>query len=72
MSLIERAKEIKNQVINNELHDFAGNGLYYKYASNNTILFTVEFYALLHDLDLFDFADAKRLNSAIYWLQRRR
>lgn len=63
---IERAKEIKAKMIS-ELHD----GLYFRYDTDNTILFTIEMYALFHELGIFDKDDAKRLHKAIRMVGRR-
>ena len=64
---IEKAKEIKKQI----LSEFK-NGLYYQFESDNTILFTVEVYALFHELGIFDQTDALNLKNAIFWLYRRK
>ena len=64
---IEKAKKIKAKMIS-ELY----NGLYYQYYSDNTILFTMEMYALFHELGIFDEVDADRLHKAIRNLGRRR
>ena len=63
---IEKAKQIKAKMIS-ELHD----GLYYRFGSDNTILFTIEMYALFQELGIFDNDDAERLHKAIRKLGRR-
>lgn len=74
--LIKQALEIKNRILKDEFYDICGNkgggalSLYYKYNTDNTILFTTHFYSLLHDIGIFDMDDFSRLNYAILWLQR--
>lgn len=64
---IQKAKQLKEQI----LKEFEWNGLYYRFGTDNTILFTIEVYALFHELGIFDEIDAQRLHDAISYLWRR-
>lgn len=74
--LIQEALKIKENAIQNEFVDHLGSKegkkLYYRFKTDNTILFTIEFYAVLHDIGILTMEDLNRFREALYWIRRRK